>query len=89
MTPEELTKFKETAEKLRSLETTLSLLQGNRVCLEISGESEKPYVKVEVGQRGTNASIWLSAEMMKAVHLALSLVTSEEISRVEKEIAFL
>lgn len=87
MSPEEVTAFKEKARNLESLETELSLLTGSRNSLELSLETEALYVKVEVSVRGTNTSIWLSGEMMKAVHLALSMLVTEEIRRVEEEIA--
>ena len=86
MTPEEVKQFKDKASKLQNLETIRDLLLRNQVHLDLAGEREKIYVKVEVNVRGTNTTLWLSDEMMKAVHLALSLMTENELRRVKQDI---
>lgn len=86
MTPEEVKQFKDKASKLQNLETTRELLLQNQIHLNLAGEGEKTYVKVEVNVRGTNTTLWLSDEMMKAVHLALSLMTENELRRVKQDI---
>lgn len=87
MTPAEIKRLKDTAEKLQILETRLGLLLKNRENLDKAKEGRDLSVKVSVQVGGTSTHIFLTEGMMEDVYYDIKSRVNESITLVNADIA--